>query len=361
MWLREADIIAAALPGGELAALLRHMSGELAVSLVDNGHALLDLAAVTRAPCALIEIGAGGGSPARIAQRLARDRHRTVMIAGPCADTGTAHAASMGGVRPLWLPCTPERLRGLLPLPHRRPQPVVGSPQVDAAIAAAWQALHGAADALTAGQPVAVDEVAAAAAQLAALADASSLRRILDLLRSHHDPTYAHSVRVAAGLTLFGSEVGVAEADRQMLAMAGILHDLGKIAVPEAVLSKPGRLDSDERSLVRGHPGIGEDMLRRSGSVPRQVIEVAARHHERLDGTGYPRGLDGSRIDDLSRLAAVVDVHVALTEPRAYKVAHSDEAAFQLMLRHDLDGLEASYLHRYREMILDGRSYLRAA
>jgi putative nucleotidyltransferase with HDIG domain len=337
------------------------MSGEIAVELVDSGRALLEAAAVTRAPYALVELGVGGGSPAWIAQRLARDRDRTVLVAGPGSDPGTSHAARMGGVRALWLPCSPERLRAVLALRRAEPHHVTAAPETNVAVSTAWQALRGAADALAAGRPVDAGEVAGAAAQLAALADSSGLRQILDLLRSHHDPTYAHSIRVAAGLTLFGTQVGVSEADRQLLAMAGILHDLGKIAVPQAVLSKPGKLDSGERSLVRRHPGIGEDMLRRSDGIPNPVIEVAARHHERLDGTGYPRGLDGRHIDDLSRLAAVVDVHVALTEPRAYKTAHSDEAAFALMLRADLHGLEPSYLERYRQMILDTRPGLRAA
>ncbi|MFO1069985.1 MAG: HD domain-containing protein [Geminicoccaceae bacterium] len=199
-------------------------------------------------------------------------------------------------------------------------------------------------------------DVAPAAAEIAGLAADGSLRPLLDVLRTHHDATYAHSLRVAAGMTLFGSAVGLRADDLQLLALAGLLHDIGKTAVPNALLDKPARLDEREWGIMRQHPLVAEATLRRSGDIPDAVVAAAARHHERLDGSGYPRALTGLALDDVSLLCGVVDVHVALTEPRAYKPPLEDEAAFALM-RDGRPGtaLEASFVERYRQIVLDGR------
>jgi putative nucleotidyltransferase with HDIG domain len=359
MRARAAAVIAAALPGGELDGLLRQLRADLAIEQFRCGRALLAAAETSAARVAVIELGLDDVPGAQLAGWLAEDRRKTVLLAGPRHDLRSAAAALPAAVQPLELPCTPLWLRMLLeqPGPGRASDGGDGAAraQAIAAVSAGRSALRAVTAAMSAGQAVDAAEVGRASAQLADLAHSTGLRHILELLRSHHDPTYAHSIRVAAGLTLFAAGVGMGDGDRRLLAMCGMLHDIGKIAVPHGVLSKPSRLDDDERTLVRRHPSIGEDVLRRSPGIPAAVIEVAARHHERLDGTGYPHGLDGQGIEDLSRLAAVVDVHVALTEPRAYKQPHSDEAAFALMLESERRSLEMSYLLRYRQMVLDTR------
>ena len=149
--------------------------------------------------------------------------------------------------------------------------------------------------------------------------------------------------------------MGLRDADLQMVAEAGLLHDIGKIVVPPGLLGKPARLDENEWLEIRRHPAFGAATLRRGDGIPAAVIAVTGNHHERLDGTGYPNGISGRQIDDLSQLCSVVDVHVALTEPRAYKPAMADEVAFALMLETEVGRLDASYLDRYREIVLDTR------
>jgi HD-GYP domain-containing protein (c-di-GMP phosphodiesterase class II) len=143
--------------------------------------------------------------------------------------------------------------------------------------------------------------------------------------------THAHSLNVAVTGTLIGRRVlethgwidrdGQRRFDRRKwrlsrLALGLLLHDLGKLAVPATVLDKPGRLDAHEWALVRQHPEAGVHLLTRG--VPPLAREVVRAHHERWDGTGYPRGLSGGEIHQLARIATVADVYDAVTSDRAY-------------------------------------------
>lgn len=222
-------------------------------------------------------------------------------------------------------------------------------------------ALERAVRGLRAGRPPDPAALLEAATGISDLAGSPELRRMRDLLRAHHDPTYTHSLRVAAGLVLFGQAFGIGASDLRTLALAGLLHDVGKALLPRTLLEKPQRLAADEWHLVRQHPVTGEKMIRDIGGLPATVHEVAARHHERLDGSGYPNGLTAAELDEASLLCAIVDMHVALTEPRAYKAAIGDAEAFNLMAVRHAGGIEAHFLRRYRELILDQTAETAAA
>ena len=111
----------------------------------------------------------------------------------------------------------------------------------------------------------------------------------------HHDYTFAHSFRVASHLATFALATGMRRADAELLAQAGLLHDIGKTAIPVAILDKPGPLDSSEWPEVRRHPQVAAEVLERSQALPAHLIRIALRHHERLDGSGYPHGLRRGR------------------------------------------------------------------
>ncbi|WP_323166443.1 HD-GYP domain-containing protein, partial [Pseudomonas bubulae] len=100
--------------------------------------------------------------------------------------------------------------------------------------------------------------------------------------------------------------------------LAGLLHDIGKMAIPNAILNKPGRLSSDELQVVRRHPLEGEKTLMGTAQMCDMVVDVCLHHHERVDGTGYPHGLAGEQISVFSRMAAVCDVYDAVTSDRSY-------------------------------------------
>ncbi|MBY0297149.1 MAG: response regulator [Methylobacterium sp.] len=170
-------------------------------------------------------------------------------------------------------------------------------------------------------------EVAAAVA----LVEAREREIITLLMRAaeHRDTdTGNHIARVAAYVGLIAEALGMPPKRCRLLSLASTMHDVGKIAIPDAILLKPGPLDPEERRVMERHAERGARILESSSSeVVRAAAEIAVSHHERWDGTGYPRGLAGEAIPLPGRIVAVADVFDALTTERPYKRAWSLEAA----------------------------------
>nr|WP_216318763.1 HD-GYP domain-containing protein [Deinococcus aestuarii] len=145
--------------------------------------------------------------------------------------------------------------------------------------------------------------------------------------------TKGHTDRVTALALRLGTHLDLEYGDLAHLRWGAYLHDLGKIAIPDAVLLKRGPLTPIERELMRGHVTIGEFILREQGFVPGEVLEVVRHHHERWDGRGYPDGLRGEEIPLLARLFTVVDVYDALTSERPYKPSWTHEDALAELRR----------------------------
>jgi HD-GYP domain-containing protein (c-di-GMP phosphodiesterase class II) len=116
-----------------------------------------------------------------------------------------------------------------------------------------------------------------------------------------------------------------------MLAIGGLLHDIGKLSIPDSILRKPGPLDDDEFAIIRQHPERGQELLRELGSFDASVKRLVLDHHERLDGTGYPRGLSAADLDLETRILTVSDVYDALVSPRVYRPAWSVDQAIALL------------------------------
>lgn len=140
-------------------------------------------------------------------------------------------------------------------------------------------------------------------------------------LKNRDEYTYMHSVSVCALMVALGRELGLDEATTREAGVAGLLHDVGKMLVPEHILNKPGRLSDDEFAQMRTHPERGHEALVRSGNVPEAALDVCLHHHERFDGSGYPQGLSGEKISLLARMGSVCDVYDAITSDRPYKQA----------------------------------------
>jgi HD-GYP domain-containing protein (c-di-GMP phosphodiesterase class II) len=133
-----------------------------------------------------------------------------------------------------------------------------------------------------------------------------------------------------------GEELGLAPGRLRALAIGGLLHDIGKLSVPEHILKKPGALDDEEFAAIKLHPGRGVKLLHELGGFAATIHELVHSHHERLDGKGYPRGLDESRLALDTRILTVCDVYDALVSPRVYRDAWTHEAAMALL--HDETG-----------------------
>ena len=140
-------------------------------------------------------------------------------------------------------------------------------------------------------------------------------------LKSKDEYTYLHSVAVCALMINLGRQLKLDEAVIRDVGVAGLLHDVGKVAMPNRVLNKPAKLSDSEFAIMKKHPRAGWEVLRDRGDVPEIALEVCLHHHERMDGTGYPDGLKGEEISLYARMGAVCDVYDAVTSNRPYKEA----------------------------------------
>ncbi len=150
-------------------------------------------------------------------------------------------------------------------------------------------------------------------------------------LKSADQYTYLHSVAVCALMIAVARQLGLEEAQVREAGVAGLLHDLGKVALPDEILNKPGRLSEAEFAIVRGHPAAGAEILRRGGQVGEAAIDVCLHHHEKIDGSGYPHALAGEDISLMARIGAVCDVYDAISSNRVYKAGWAPAESIRKM------------------------------
>ena len=187
------------------------------------------------------------------------------------------------------------------------------------------------------------------------LVDAVRAGRYADMLngvRDHDNYTYVHSLRVSIFLSVFGHALGIRDNDLMTLAVGGLVHDVGKMSVPYHVLNTPNRLSDAEMAVMRGHVAHAGHFLRQGGAMPRGALTIAEQHHEKLDGTGYPHGIKGAELNELARMATIIDIFGALTDRRAYKEAMEPEQALYVMTQLGPQ-LDQHLLTMFRTVLLD--------
>jgi putative two-component system response regulator len=150
-----------------------------------------------------------------------------------------------------------------------------------------------------------------------------SLARTIEARDSY---TRDHSERLATSAVALGVAVGLSDEQVGALRIAGIVHDVGKVVVPDAILLKPGPLTPEEAAIMRKHPAEGERICSPLKSF-RRVLPIIRHHHERMDGSGYPDGLRGNAIPLSARILQVVDIYDALTTDRPYRLAFTPSQA----------------------------------
>jgi len=138
-------------------------------------------------------------------------------------------------------------------------------------------------------------------------------------LKTADDYTYMHSVAVCAMMVALARQLGLDEAQTRSAGLAGLMHDLGKAAMPMEVLNKPGKLTDAEFTIIKSHPVEGHKLLLSGSDVDPMVLDVCLHHHEKTDGSGYPKGLKGDEISLFAKMGAVCDVYDAITSNRPYK------------------------------------------
>jgi putative nucleotidyltransferase with HDIG domain len=168
-------------------------------------------------------------------------------------------------------------------------------------------------------------------------------------LKTADDYTYMHSVAVCALMVALARQLGQDEATTRELGMAGLLHDLGKALMPMDVLNKPGKLTDQEFVIIKSHPEAGHKMLLEGSGVGEIPLDVVLHHHEKMDGSGYPKRFKGDQISLYAKMGAVCDVYDAITSNRPYKAGwdpaesirkmaewcngHFDERVFQAFVK----------------------------
>jgi putative nucleotidyltransferase with HDIG domain len=130
--------------------------------------------------------------------------------------------------------------------------------------------------------------------------------------------TFQHSVSICALLVSFSHSLGLDAASVEEAGLGGLLHDVGKMKVPNEVLNKPGRLTEEEFNVMKSHATWSRDLLSVVPGISEMVIQIAGEHHEKMAGGGYPRGISGDEISKIGRMTAIVDVYDALTSNRVY-------------------------------------------
>ena len=170
------------------------------------------------------------------------------------------------------------------------------------------------------------------------LENAETVLLTLALSVEAKDPyTNGHCDRLVRYSVALGMRLGLATDQLKALHRGGILHDLGKIGVPDSILLKPGPLNDAERAVIREHPAIGERICSPLKTL-RQVLPIIRHHHERWDGSGYPDGLKGEGIPLSARIMQTVDIYDALTTVRPYKPAYNSEQACNIMRQETAKG-----------------------
>lgn len=227
------------------------------------------------------------------------------------------------------------------------------APHHHATLRGALATFNGIADLIDRGEPLDYETVTRSCNPLIDAVSKSEHKILLKNVRGHDNYGFVHSLRVATLLALFGYTIGLKDDALLIMATGGLVHDIGKMSISHEILNKLDPLTDQEWITVRGHVNSAAHYLREFSNVPKGVLTVAEQHHERLDGSGYPAGLKGSQLNDLARMAAIVDTFVAMTDRRAYKEPMDPEAALGIISAEMTAQLDQRLLKLFREMLLD--------
>ncbi len=204
--------------------------------------------------------------------------------------------------------------------------------RANALVIRSMRTMQGVFDAARLGRAVRISDVTSIVGDVAESVERCP-RTLVEIVRlkSKDEYTYMHSVAVCTLMVNVARHLGKGETETRDYGLAGLLHDIGKMGIPEPILNKAGRLTDEEFRQIRSHPEHGFAILSETPNLPMAALDVCRHHHEKMDGTGYPFGLPGDAISQVTRLGAVCDVYDAVTSDRVYKRAWSPVEAVAAM------------------------------
>lgn len=175
---------------------------------------------------------------------------------------------------------------------------------------------------------------------------------IVHNMRQSSDITYAHSINVAMICHTIAKWVGMSEEEATMAFTCGILHDIGKLRIPDEIINKTEKLTKEEFDLLKTHPIEGYNMLKEL-PIDKHIKNAALMHHERSDGSGYPIGMKGNDIDKFARIVAIADVYEAATAPRVYRKGLSPFEVFELFEKEGIQKYDTHMVMTFMEKLAD--------
>lgn len=173
----------------------------------------------------------------------------------------------------------------------------------------------------------------------------------LTRMKSQDEYTSQHCLSVSIMAMGFGHHLGVANAGLEQLGISGLLHDVGKIKIDQQVLNKPGKLTAEEFEHIKQHASLGYKLLLSHRDLPSIAVDVAHGHHERLDGLGYPRGLEATQIPYFTRIISIIDCFDAITSNRVYDRARTVKDAFKVLMDCRETYFDAELVMRFIEWL----------
>ena len=173
----------------------------------------------------------------------------------------------------------------------------------------------------------------------------------LSRIRQKDNYLMEHSVNVAVLMSILGKHLELERSYLHQCVTGALLHDIGKILIPDSVLHKPDKLTNDEYSIMKKHATYSQKILQRNARFSQVSINVAAQHHERMDGRGYPLGLKGDEISVEARMASVVDIYDAITADRVYHKGMTPSNALKRMMEWCGPHLDTQYVHSFIKAI----------
>lgn len=278
---------------------------------------------------------------------------RRIFLVDECAHLAISQAYALGATSVLTGPLNPAKLLrevgGAASAPCEIP--VVEQEGSAAAASSGEIALASMFTAIAGGTPIDLAGARKAGAEIADAIEERGLADWLKTVRRHHESTYQHCLLVTGIAIDFGLSLGFPKCEIERLSSSAMFHDVGKAAVPLAILDKPGLLDAEERALIETHPVVGYEALKNTNGISAEVLDAVRHHHEYLDGSGYPDGLCAENIRDLVRVLTISDIFAALIETRPYKATMSRLDAYDI-LRGMNGKLEKALVAAFKDVAL---------